>query len=157
MSRINFTAAPQKFYGSFYDSTTQVAASANVAYPITLNSTDLSNGVTVNASSITFQNAGIYNVQWSGQFVDTKSAQIDIWIKRNGADFLGSNGTVNVDNQNSHVLPSWNYFLNLSGGDVIQFYWASTSNTSSLTYAASASSPPYHPSTYSMLVTAVQI
>ena len=158
MAKINFTSPTvQKFYGSFYDTTTQPAASANTAYPISMNSTDLSYGVTVNASSITFQNAGIYNVQWSGQFADTKSAQIDIWVRKNGYDILGSNGTINVDNQNSHALPSWNYFFNLNANDVLQFYWASTSNSTSLVYAPSAVASPYHPSTFSMILTAVQI
>jgi hypothetical protein len=38
-------------YGSFYDTTTQTATLANTAYPITLNTTDLSNGVTVETTS----------------------------------------------------------------------------------------------------------
>lgn len=38
-------------YGSFYDTTTQAATIINTAYPITLNTTDLSNGVTVETTA----------------------------------------------------------------------------------------------------------
>lgn len=38
-------------YGSFYDTTTQAATIINTAYPITLNTTDLSNGVTIETTA----------------------------------------------------------------------------------------------------------
>ena len=38
-------------YGSFYDTTDQTAASTSTAYAITLNTTDLSNGISVQSSS----------------------------------------------------------------------------------------------------------
>ena len=157
MTRISATPPNNKSYGSFYDTTTQTAASANVAYPITINTTDFANGITVNASSITFLNAGIYNIQFSAQIADIKTANFDIWIKKNGSNVLGSDGTVSVSNQNQYALPAWNYLLNLNSNDVIQFFWASTSNTASIVYAASSVPAPYHPSIASMIVTAVQI
>jgi hypothetical protein len=40
-------------YGSFYDTTTQVVHAANTAYPMNLNTTDLSNGVSVQTTAAT--------------------------------------------------------------------------------------------------------
>lgn len=158
MSRIDFNSGNGiKYYGSFYDTTTQIAALANTAYPITINTTDLSNGVTVNGSSITFINAGIYNVQFSAQIGDTGTANFDIWIKRNGINVPNTDGTISITNQNHYALPSWNYFLNLNSNDVIQFYWASTSTTASLQYSASTAGAPFHSAIPSMIVTAIQL
>jgi hypothetical protein len=154
MSRISFTDIVQKAYGSFYDTTTQAATSANTAYPITLNTTDLSNGVTVNSSSITFLQDGIYNVQWSAQTGDTGTANYKFWLKKNGQNLFGTTGTISVTNQDHYALPAWNYFVNLNANDVLQFYWQSDSNSASLVYAASAGN---YPSCFSMIVTAVQI
>lgn len=154
MSRIGFTDIVQKAYGSFYDTTTQSAASANVAYPITLNTTDISNGVTINGSSITFSQGGVYNIQWSAQTADTGTANYKFWLKRNGQNLLGTTGTISVTNQNHYALPAWNYYLNLSTNDVIEFYWQSDSTTASLVYTASSGN---YPSCFSMIVTAVQI
>jgi hypothetical protein len=47
-------------YGAFQDSTTQTAANTTTAYPITFNTTDFSNGVTmVSGSRFTVANAEI--------------------------------------------------------------------------------------------------
>jgi hypothetical protein len=55
-------------YGSFQDSTDQSAASTTVAYPMTFNTTDFSNGVYLsNSSRLNVRNAGIYNLQFSVQ------------------------------------------------------------------------------------------
>jgi len=151
MSKINFTNIVSKFHGSFYDTTTQRATLANTAYPISLNTTDISFGVTVSSSSITFLNPGVYNIQFSAQIVDTGTANFDIWLKKNGVNLEGTNGTLSVSNQNHYALPAWNYLVNLNANDVIQFYWASDSTTASLVYSASNS---LHPSTPSMIVTA---
>ena len=150
-------SVPSKYYGSFYDTTTQAAPSANTAYAITMNTTDLSYGVTVNSSSITFAHAGIYNVQFSAQMADTGTANFDIWLSKNGQYIPNSDSTISVSNQNRYAVPSWNFFLNLNANDVIQFYWASTSNSGSVLYTSSAVGAPYHPAIPSIIVTAVQI
>jgi hypothetical protein len=55
-------------YGSFYDTTDQTAVSTTVAYAITLNTTDISQGVSIASSSqLTFAEAGVYNIQFSVQ------------------------------------------------------------------------------------------
>jgi hypothetical protein len=154
MSRINFTPNLQKFYGAFYDTTNQIATSASVAYPITMNNTDISNGVTVNSSSITFKNSGIYDIQFSLQIADNGTSTVSIWMRKNGVNLDASTGVVSTTNQNHYAIPSWNYLVNVSAGDVYQFYWSSTTTSSSLVYAASTA---LLPSTPSMSVSVAQV
>ena len=81
-------------YGSFQDSTDQTAASTTVAYPITFNTTDFSNGVYLsNSSRLNVRNAGIYNLQYSIQMENKDNAQhdVDIWFRKNGTNITASN------------------------------------------------------------------
>lgn len=148
------------FYGAFSDYNDQFAAAANTAYAITLGTTDLSNGVSVVAGSkITVAHSGVYNLQWSGQFINTDSQDqdVDIWIRINGTDVTGSNGKVTVPSKHGvisgSVLPAWNFVFSLNSGDYIQLYWATTNTTVSINTEAAASP---HPSTASVIVTVTQ-
>ena len=160
MSRIGFTDPYAAYYGSFYDTTTQSITNTASAYPITLNSTEISSGVTMNSSSMTFLNGGNYNIQWSGQFQNTNNFSQDayIWIKKNGTDVIGSSGLVNVPadngNRNGHVIAAWNYVIYVAANDVIQFYWQASHIGVTLQYYSASG---VHPSTSSMIVTALQI
>ena len=86
-------------YGAFQDSTDQTAASTTVAYPMTFNTTDFSNGVYLsNSSRLNVRNAGIYNLQFSVQLENTDNAQhdVDIWFRKNGTNITASNSIFTV-------------------------------------------------------------
>ena len=88
-------------YGAFQDSTDQVAANTTTAYAMTLNTTDYSNGVYLsNSSRMNVRNYGIYNLQFSTQFVNTDSQihDIDIWFRKNGTNIAASNSRYSVPN-----------------------------------------------------------
>ncbi len=81
-------------YGAFQDSTDQVAANTTTAYPVTFNTTDFSNGVSIaSGSRITVANDGIWNLQFSIQFKNTTNApqDVDIWFRVNGTNIANSN------------------------------------------------------------------
>ena len=82
-----FLSFPYGAFSSFADQT--ATAGANTATLMTLDTTDFASGVSVVAGSkITVENPGIYNLQWSGQFINTNSQLHDasIWLKQgNGA------------------------------------------------------------------------
>ncbi len=64
---------------------------------MTLNTTDYSNGVYLsNSSRMNVRNAGTYNFQWSGQFVntDTQIQDISVWLRKNGTDITGSASSI---------------------------------------------------------------
>ena len=154
------TPTPLGYYGAFSDITNQTAAVINTGYPMLLGVTDLSNQVTVvSGSRVTIANTGIYNIQWSGQFRNPTAAEHDVtvWLRKNGVDVPGSAGVVLVPKKHGsadgHVLPSWNFLLDVVGGDYYEFVW-STDNTSVYLSFQSAGSPP--PSTASVVLTVTQ-
>ena len=150
------------YYGAFSDYTTQTPT-INTATPMLIGTTDESNGVSiVSGSRITFANAGVYNIQWSAQFVNTSATEYDvsIWFRKNGVDVPGSTGVVAVPGKhgsdNGHSLPSWNFVFTAAAGDFYQFYWSSPSATVAIrTFPITGS--PTRPTTASVVVTATQV
>ena len=152
------------YYGAFSDNTSQTAASINTAYAVKLNTTDLTNGVSVvndgsgNPTKIRLANTGIYNIQFSLQLEKTNSSGnmiADIWLRKNSVDIPSTTGKVVLTGSAnaSPIIAAWNYVLDLAAGDSIQLMWA-TSNTNVEIIAASATSP--HPSTPSVILTVTQ-
>jgi hypothetical protein len=152
------------YYGAFQDNTSQTAASINTAYAVKLNTTDLTNGVSVvndgssNPTRVTLANTGIYNIQFSLQLEKTGGSGnmiADIWIRKNGVDIPSTTGKIVLTGSAnaSPVVAAWNYVLDLTAGDYIQLMWA-TSNTNVEIVAAGATSP--HPAIPSSILTVTQ-
>ena len=121
-------------YGSFQDSTDQVAANTTTAYPITFNTTDFSNGVTIASSSrITVAESGIWNVQFSIQFTNTTNASqdVDVWFKVNGTNAANSNSRFGFAPRKGvgdpfHIIAALNYFVSLNANDYVEIMWRPT-------------------------------
>ena len=146
-------------YGAFQSLADQTIATANTAYAMTLDTTDFSNGVTLsNSSRMNVKNAGVYNLQWSGQFVNSDSQlhDVSVWLRKNGSDVAGSTGVISVPNShggvNGHSIVGWNYFLELAANDYIEIYWSATSTQISLQFIPAQTSPT-RPSTASLITT----
>jgi hypothetical protein len=144
-------------YGAFQSTVDQTAAAINTAYAMTFNTTDYTNGITVASSSrITVTDSGIYNLQWSGQFENTASADYDVrvWIKVNGTNLVGSTGFAGIPSKhgavNGHTIIAWNYFLSLNANDYIELWWETDSTAVSIQAYAAASN---YPSTASLIAT----
>ena len=148
-------------YGSFYDTTDQTAASSTTAYPITLNTTDLSYGVTVASSSrITFEYAGAYNIQFSVQMTnDTANTQdIDIWFAKNGTSIANSNTRFGLAPRKSagdpyHAVGALNFIVQLQANDYVELYWRSSNSSARIEYYAAGTSPT-RPAIPSVILTA---
>jgi len=144
-------------YGAFQDTTDQAAAVVDTAYAMTFNTTDYANGVSVASNSrITVLDAGIWNLQWSGQFQNTDSQLHDarIWLKINGTVVTGSTGFISVPSSHGgidgHSIVGWNYFLSLNANDYVELWWETDStNVSIQAYPASGN----YPSTASLIAT----
>ena len=158
------TPTPTGYYGAFQDNTTQTAVSANTAYPVKFNTTNLSNGVTVvndgssNPTRVTLANTGIYNIQFSLQMEKTGGSGnmvADIWIRKNGVDIPSTTGKIVLTGSAnaSPVVAAWNYVLDLVAGDYVQLMW-STSNTNVEIVAAGPTAP--HPAIPSSILTVTQ-
>lgn len=144
-------------YGAFQSTVDQTAAVANTAYAMTLNTVDYANGVSVASNSqITVADAGIWNLQWSGQFENTDSQDHDVrvWLKINGTVVTGSTGFFAVPSKhgsvNGHSLVGWNYFVSLDATDYVELWWETDNTLVTLqTYAAAGN----YPSTASLIAT----
>jgi len=156
----NTTPTPSGYYAMYQDNNTQTIAVINTGYPIKFRTMDLSNGVSVVSDSrITFANTGIYNLQFSVQLEnsDTQEHDVTIWLRKNGSDVAGSSGFVAVVAKhggiNGHVLPSWNYLLDVVAGDYYELVWSATSTSVTMPFYAAGSPPP---STASAIFTVTQ-
>jgi len=131
-------------YGSFYDTTTQTAAVINTAYPITFNSTDITNGVYIGTptSRVYVDRVGTYNFQFSAQLNKASASHkhVYIWYRVNGVNAANSAGKVNLSGNDAAVIAAWNYVIELNAGDYFELVW-STDNTGCQIEAFGASAP----------------
>jgi hypothetical protein len=147
-------------YGAFQDSTDQTAASTTVAYPMTFDTTDFSNGVYLsNSSRMNVRNAGIYNVQFSVQLQNTDNAQhsVDIWFRKNGTNITASNSMFTVPARKSasiygHLIAAINYFVELAANDYVEIVWRTESTLVSIEQLPTQTSPT-RPATPSVIAT----
>ena len=144
-------------YGAFSSDQDQTAT-ANTATLVTFNTTDFANGVSISSSEITVAGPGIYNLQFSAQFVNTDTAFQDvyIWLRQNGVDIPGSTGFVSIPNRHAgtdgHAIVGWNYFLSMAAEDHVEIYW-SVPNVAVTIQHLAASGTPTKPSTQSVVAT----
>lgn len=143
--------------GAFQSTVDQTAAAANTAYAMTLNTVDYASGVSVASNSrITVTDAGIWNLQWSGQFEnpDSQDHDVRVWLKINGTVVTGSTGFFAVPSKhgsvNGHTLVGWNYFLSLNANDYVELWWETDSTQVSIQAYAAAGN---YPSTASLIAT----
>jgi len=147
-------------YGGWQDSTDQVAASITTAYPITLNTVDYENGITlVDGSQLKVDYSGLYNVQFSFQLsnMDNATQDVSIWFRKNGVDIPKSNSSFGLAPRKNatdpyHVIAAMNFFVELAKNDYIQIMW-STTNVLVTINAITAQTSPTRPTTPSAIVT----
>jgi hypothetical protein len=119
-------------YGSFYDTTTQTNI-ASTARSMSLNTTDITNGVSVSGSTNPFntyiktENAGVYNIQFSAQVDKTDSGtdEIWIWLRKNETNLTDTATSVQLTGNGAHYVAAWNFFVNAAANDYFQLMWYS--------------------------------
>ena len=125
----NISGISTGYYGSFYDTTTQNVVGVNTYQPVILNTTDLSNQVSIaNSSHIVVANSGIYNIQFSLQIDKTQGSQahIYIWLKKNGVDVPNSASEVSVQGTLSETIAAWNFVVASNANDYYELMWSAT-------------------------------
>lgn len=136
-------------YGMFQDSTDQVAANTTTAYPVTFNTTDLSNGVTVASNSrITVAVDGIWDLQFSIQLKNSTNdgQDVDIWLRKNGTNIDNSNSRFHIvarksTGADSHLIAALNYFVEMVDGDYVEIMWRTSDIGVSIEHFATSTSP----------------
>jgi hypothetical protein len=148
-------------YGAFQDSTSQTAANTTTAYPITFNTTDFSNGVTLESSSrIKAAYAGMYNIQFSVQLENTTNAPVDIeiWFRKNGTNIAASNSRFGLAARKNpgdpfHIIAGLNLIVDLQANQYVELVWR-TSDVGAGIAAYTAGTSPTRPAIPSIILTA---
>ena len=125
----NISGISTGYYGNFFDTTTQTVIGINTYQPVRLNTTDLSNQVSIaNSSHIIVANSGVYNIQFSLQIDKTQGSQahIYIWLKKNGVDVPNSASEVSVQGTLSETIAAWNFVVASNANDYYELMWSAT-------------------------------
>lgn len=114
-------------------------------------------------SKVQVSQDGIYNVQFSAQFVNTTNdvQTASVWFRKNGADVTGSNTQFGVKPRKSTGDPSQfvatlNYFIELAKDDYVEIMWRITDSGVSLEHFAAitaSGTTPAIPATPSIILT----
>ena len=114
-------------YGSFTDSTDQTAAVANTAYAVTLNTTEISHGVSVVSNSrITVAQAGFYSVEASFQVTSStaSSSVAYFWLVKNGTDVDDTTRAFTIKANGDTKVITLTYQISLAASDYVELMWA---------------------------------
>lgn len=125
----NISGISTGYYGNFFDTTTQNAIGINTYQPVTINTTDISNQVSIaNSSHIVIANSGIYNIQFSLQIDKSQGSQahVYIWLKKNGVDVPNSASEVSVQGTLSETIAAWNFVVASNANDYYELMWSAT-------------------------------
>lgn len=147
------TYTPQvvrKRHGVFYDTTTQTAAATNTAYPITLNSTSITDGVYIGSptSRVYVDRVGTYNFQFSCQLnkASSNAKNVYIWYRLNGADAAYSATAVTLAGNSAAAVAAWNFVVEMNAGDYFELVWSTDDTGCQIVSLASVSPAPAIPS-----------
>ena len=147
------------YYGSFSDTTTQPLSGANTPTIWRLNTTELSNGISISGGTrIQVTNKGIYEIGYSAQIEKTQGpdATVTIWAKVNGNDVDRSSSTLGLVSNSTYQLPFVSYILDLNANDYVEFYFSSDNQYVQLT-TLSGLTTPTRPVSPSLIVVAKQV
>jgi hypothetical protein len=150
-------------YGAWSDSTDQTG-SITSGTPVTYNTQDVSDGVTlVNNSEITVPNTGKYNLQFSFQFKNLENAQqeVVIWLRVNGSDLANSATIYTVPARKNASINGYNvaaltFLLDLTANDHVEAIWLPSIATVTMEHLPASVSPAY-PAVPSAIIQMIQI
>jgi hypothetical protein len=122
------------YYGSFFTDDTVSLSVNDQVVTVSLANTNGSFGVTVvDGSKVTVLNSGVYNIQFSTQFLNSQTQLIDAktWFHRNGVKIPYSAGYFSIPQkhggEDGKLIASYNIVVSLSANDYIQSMWSALS------------------------------
>jgi hypothetical protein len=148
------------YYGLFISTANQPNAGTTSANLVAMDNTPVrASGITCSAGTLTFTNAGKYQVIMELAFTASTGTNpvVSIWIAQNGTnianssqDFqlLGGAGTVQMS--------SCAWILDAAAGDTFQIYWHSANINTTLAYQGVLTNPS-RPASPSVIVAVTQV
>lgn len=111
--------------------TTDKLFTSNTATQITFDTNDYLNGCSNDGTDgIIVAQPGIYNYQFSVQFVNTDSQAHNayVWLRKNGADIPATGSKYDVPSKHGssdgYLIATCNFFVDLQAGDYVSLYAA---------------------------------
>jgi hypothetical protein len=140
-------AAP---YGCFTNNTDQTSSSVGSTAVVIYDTTEEASGVYLASSSRLYvRNYGIYNVQFSLQFVNNANTAeyADVWFRVNGTDVPRSASRFDVPARKaagspSHIIGTVNTFIEMQAGDYVQIAGTTSSTDIGLEHYAADTGIP---------------
>ena len=161
-SGLTGTVGGSRYYGQFWDTTTQTNGGATTANPMTFNTSDAFNtGVSIavgNTSHVVIANPGVYNLQFSAQFAKSDSGQdtVSVWLAKDGVNVADSCTDIDLNNNNARSVAAWNWLVNSTVANTYyQIYWSS-SDTNMEILAQGTRNNPTRPAIPSVILTVTQ-
>jgi hypothetical protein len=149
----DFIVNPVLYSATFFDTTLQTNGGATVANQVLINSTQATNGFTLNPnSSVTVLNNGVYFLNCNLQLAFTGGASnynVTVWYTVNDAIVPNSAFTFTTTGaQNDQTLATITDTIYLTSGQNIKFYWWSQATGMRLIPTSAGSNPtrPLSPS-----------
>lgn len=147
-------------YGTFSSTATQTLGAINTATAITLNTTSLSNGVTIGspASRLVVAQTGFYQINASLQLTSSSASAKNIyfWFRKNGVNVANTTNALTNDINGGFIPVTLVRDLSLQAGDYVEIYWAADSTAVSLSAIPASGFAPAAPSAI-VIVTQVQL
>ena len=146
-------------YGAFQDNSDQSIVSTTTAYAMTFATTDYAEGISITSGSrLTVDYSGLYNLQFSSQFLNTDSQihDISIWFRKNGTNIAASNSEFSIQNRHGStdggLIAALNFFVPLQKNEYIEIMWRASSTAVSM-QAIPAQTSPTRSATPSVIAT----
>jgi hypothetical protein len=144
---LNYTPVPND-YGNFYDTakqTTPIATASVVKFNFMnfANNIAITNNTSGLPTRITVNNAGVYNVKYTLQFIKTDAAndEVSVWIRRNSSAYPNTNNTYTIIGLGIKNTVSNSFFVQLGNDDYVEIYYSLKNINTSLAGANPQSSP----------------
>tara|TARA_R110002167_G_scaffold85048_1_gene230946 strand:- start:70 stop:702 length:633 start_codon:yes stop_codon:yes gene_type:complete len=136
---------------SYYDTTTQTAASINTAYKVKFGTAINQNGIAVSGTGgtrFTVERTGIYNVSFTGQKLSSSASaqEMHVWVAKNGTAVANSAHAYSTHNNSQRNALHWNYNIALTANEYIELMWSVDVTTLTLAPEGAATPHPAVPS-----------
>lgn len=143
------TITQMQYYGIFAKTADTSPAAINTAYPITFDTTRLSNGVVIGGttSQIIVPESGLYQFVANIQFTSGSSSSKNIWVwfRKNGTDIPNSARLVTSDVNNGYVPVIVNEAVSLAANGYVELVYAADSTNVTIDAVASTAFAPAAP------------
>ena len=122
-----------RYYGSYLNTTAQVAPAADTSVKVLFDTTLEQNGISRSSGTFTFEHSGVYSITFSMQLTNESNQDHDakVWIKVNGSDVPQSASVVTVPGTHGgikgHNVFTVNYVQTFDEGDTLEL-WGGTNN-----------------------------